>query len=61
MLTGLLDLLKLWLLSGGDKKEGILEFPLKDLDILLEMGDNEVAVEDGGIWCVKCLGILVLL
>ena len=48
MLTCSLDLLELWLLSGGDKKEGTLEFPSRGLGILLEMGDNEVAVVDGG-------------
>ena len=48
MLTGSLDLLELWLLSGGDKKEGTLEFPSRGLSILLEMADNEVAVVDGG-------------
>ena len=48
MLTGSLDLLELWLLSGGDKKEGTLEFPSRGLGILLEMADNEVAVVDGG-------------
>ena len=50
MLTGSLDLLELelWLLSGSDKKEGTLEFPSRGLGILLEMGDNEVAVVDGG-------------
>ena len=48
VLTGSLDLLKLWLLSSGDKKEGTLEFPSKGLGKLLEMGDNEVAMVDGG-------------
>ena len=45
-LTGSVNLLELWLLSGGDKKEGTLEFPSRGLGILLEMGHNEVAVVD---------------